>query len=310
VECAPGTDPLLKYFIRNDSAQVDSLKFYDIGNFTIATTGMQSASVIGELWVSYEVELSEPNVPASGLGSFSKSETYSMYSSTGDPFGPDADYVPNINMLGSYIQGNTLTIPETAPRGRYLVNVSWAQKGGTLNELYPWNFNENYNGIVIGGAAQFAPVYYNDTVGTSGASPYNRIYQAYSMVVCIDVVGPGAATIQFQIGLGGVVGGGFNCDLNLLLVSSQFGAPPPQTPSNILKESVAALRQARESYEDKIVEYEALLRAMRAEFDSVSRFRDREGRESRPESSQSHIRRDHRDLADNTRIPLGEGGRV
>ena len=62
VECAPRFNVLSQYFIR--SGQVPSnadSRFYDLGNFSIATAGLQGTSVrLGELWVTYEIELSKP----------------------------------------------------------------------------------------------------------------------------------------------------------------------------------------------------------------------------------------------------------
>jgi len=41
-------------------------RFYNVGNFCYATVGMQATSVIGELWVSYDVELFKPKLPLPG----------------------------------------------------------------------------------------------------------------------------------------------------------------------------------------------------------------------------------------------------
>lgn len=37
-------------------------KLYDLGNFQIATSGMQAASVVGELWMEFTVELIKPKI--------------------------------------------------------------------------------------------------------------------------------------------------------------------------------------------------------------------------------------------------------
>lgn len=63
IECAPSETPFKVYYIRNapisDGAD---LRMYDHGVFTIATVGMQAAATIGELWVSYDVELLKPRI--------------------------------------------------------------------------------------------------------------------------------------------------------------------------------------------------------------------------------------------------------
>jgi len=66
VECAPSLTPVSTMYIRTATslpAGADQ-RFYDLGNFQIATTGMQAAVTIGELWVSYHVELIKPKLPA------------------------------------------------------------------------------------------------------------------------------------------------------------------------------------------------------------------------------------------------------
>lgn len=72
IECLRSRTVLDDLYIRNGTESVPDLKFYDLGNFYIATIGQQTAGVtIGELWVSYEFEFLKPtlasrttNIPA------------------------------------------------------------------------------------------------------------------------------------------------------------------------------------------------------------------------------------------------------
>jgi len=66
VECAPPENPLKLYYIRTGAPQTGSdQRFYDLGKFQIATSGMQANSVnVGELWVSYDVSLCKPSLQA------------------------------------------------------------------------------------------------------------------------------------------------------------------------------------------------------------------------------------------------------
>lgn len=63
VECARDINVLSELFVRNTIpvSGVD-LRFSDIGLFQIATVGMQAASNIGELWVTYDIELIKPKL--------------------------------------------------------------------------------------------------------------------------------------------------------------------------------------------------------------------------------------------------------
>lgn len=62
VECDPRENPFQIQYVRGATPPTgDDLMMYDLGKFTIATTGSQAANItIGELWVTYEVELKKP----------------------------------------------------------------------------------------------------------------------------------------------------------------------------------------------------------------------------------------------------------
>jgi len=64
VECAKSQTVLNDLYVRSgDVPTGQDIRFYDLANFQIATTGMQGTSVnIGELWVSYQVNLRKPKL--------------------------------------------------------------------------------------------------------------------------------------------------------------------------------------------------------------------------------------------------------
>lgn len=97
---------------------VSDAKTYDVGNLFIATQGVTTAPVIGELWVSYDVELITPNTspaPASVLiATGSATDTAPL---TGATLVGNLDISTNAN--------GTITFNET---GEFLVEV---QKIGT-----------------------------------------------------------------------------------------------------------------------------------------------------------------------------------
>lgn len=71
IECDPKQNVMKALFIQpgnNVSAYPDDPRFSAMGNFQIATSGMQAVSVIGELWVSYHVRLSKPQLEGGGVG--------------------------------------------------------------------------------------------------------------------------------------------------------------------------------------------------------------------------------------------------
>lgn len=64
IECSKKQNPLGIYYVRSgDVPDGADQRFYDIGTFQIASVGMQAnAQNIGELWVSYDIELIKPRI--------------------------------------------------------------------------------------------------------------------------------------------------------------------------------------------------------------------------------------------------------
>lgn len=65
IECDPKQNVMRQLFIQPGnlaSSYPDDPRFSALGNFQIATSGMQAISTIGELWVSYHVKLLKPQL--------------------------------------------------------------------------------------------------------------------------------------------------------------------------------------------------------------------------------------------------------
>lgn len=61
IECNPKENPLgIQYVRGNNLPAGQDVKLFDLATFTIAAVGSQQASVVGELWATYEVELFKP----------------------------------------------------------------------------------------------------------------------------------------------------------------------------------------------------------------------------------------------------------
>lgn len=61
IECDPSQTPTIEFYTSQISANGDN-RFVNMGNFQLATVGMQASSVIGELWASFEIELIKPRI--------------------------------------------------------------------------------------------------------------------------------------------------------------------------------------------------------------------------------------------------------
>jgi hypothetical protein len=64
VECMRGRNVLNNLYIREGLTPASTdIRLYDMGNFQIATEGMQTTNIVGELWVTYDVLFRKPRIP-------------------------------------------------------------------------------------------------------------------------------------------------------------------------------------------------------------------------------------------------------
>jgi len=93
LECKPSLTVAPQLYVQQPSiaGQAADARLTDFGTFTIATVGMQATNIVGELWVSYQVELLKPRLSTSlsgeGVGQFRDSGsgvgTTSIFGSAG-----------------------------------------------------------------------------------------------------------------------------------------------------------------------------------------------------------------------------------
>jgi len=126
IECAQTEIPLNAFYVRTgDVGATDSIKWYDLANFQIATQGFQAASVnIGELWVTYLIEFLKPQVPYS-IGGTVNSERLTRSSTTNAaPLGLIG--VTNVGNLNVVASSTTIVVSQVQPQQLYRVEIAWA----------------------------------------------------------------------------------------------------------------------------------------------------------------------------------------
>jgi len=128
IECQRGQTTLSELYVRGTDPPANSdLRLYDLGNFYIATVGMQAASgVAGELWVTYEVELYKPKIqnPLNVDENFDH-WTLDTTATNTDPF-LAAVQVDHSTMTG-ILDGHRYYFPVTVTDGVYL--LAWHYQG-------------------------------------------------------------------------------------------------------------------------------------------------------------------------------------
>lgn len=139
IECSPRETPLPKLWVRTGSyssySTVDP-RLYDMGRFQVATTGMQAAATIGELWVSYDVEFFKPK-----LASYN-SNTLSWHAYGQNTSGSVVLYNPTVSStssLGITLYGSApgytgITVPNL---GRYYATAV-AKAGTSISNWGDW----------------------------------------------------------------------------------------------------------------------------------------------------------------------------
>lgn len=126
VECDPQQVANNLYYCRDSTQGTGTAdnRFYDLGNFQIATVGLPSVAgtVLGELWASYDVSLLKPEV-ASTTASGGQSILAVTSISNAVPFGTSPTSTGPVLATAA---GNVLTFPFV---GTYYLAYQW---GGTV----------------------------------------------------------------------------------------------------------------------------------------------------------------------------------
>lgn len=189
VECAHGENPVEQLYTRDTAVPVGAdPRLYDLGTFQLATVGSQAAAVIGELWVSYTVELYKPKLDTPGSQIFS-----SHYRLNADDVGSPSNYfmnaVPLLPQEGSTLDltigTNTLTWPSTISAGNYLIIYS-LDGIGTVQTVSPT--------IAATSNCSTIAMFHNGTTARTAYTTGSGGNQTDRLAICvaIKITGPGA----------------------------------------------------------------------------------------------------------------------
>lgn len=136
IECDPHQSVMTQLFTRTADVPQGDLRMYDIGKFSIATTGFQAADVnIGELWVTYQVCLVKPKLYAA-LGYFNEwFHSYSEDPDTSHIFGTTFTLGTTNNMTLGMDYFSPLncrfSLPKYPQPVSYQFTILWQNAGST-----------------------------------------------------------------------------------------------------------------------------------------------------------------------------------
>lgn len=195
IECDPKENPYRIQYVRTGSVPTgEDPKTYDLGTFYIATTGFQGTSVnVGELWVSYEVELRKPAIPTTLGYSVNMSHyTANAYTDAIPLNGWSLEY----DTIGLERNGNVITFPENLVPGLYMFTFAWTGdataviapaftmsgmdsstiwNGSTASRVHAAN-GQTVSSYVIALTAYISGSSATLTVGAAGTLPANGSY--------------------------------------------------------------------------------------------------------------------------------------
>jgi len=156
VECDPRRNVMRKFFVQNATTLAgypDDPRFSVLGNFQIATSGVQSPSVVGELWVSYHVRLSKPQIASlSTLQSqpFVHSQWSCLNATTITPINTSSYPSNNGLTITQNISYADVTCSNSLGTGSYLIVLKSVDVGSGTLSTYPTQI------ALLSGAASFA----------------------------------------------------------------------------------------------------------------------------------------------------------
>jgi len=184
VECSPTETVLTNQYVRSGTVTGD-IKLFDLCSLSVATFGGQSGqtNVVGELWVSYDVELRKPQLASTGIGAGSAA-AYAIAATwnTGNLYGSIALSVNSTIALT--FNNNTIFLPVGAS-GYYAFTMAMSFSGtyGAGAATYT-NAHQASNGIGLS--------YYE--TGASGGSNWGQ-------VILVTAPSNQQATISFPTGM-------------------------------------------------------------------------------------------------------------
>lgn len=165
VECSPVNMPLKTLYIQSPNQTTSDRRFMDLGEFNIATAGMQAASTIGELWVSYHVKLSKPALPSlNGLND----DMWTGNTTTGTSGGPFSNIVnTQYGGMNAFVPSSSVNSLCITQPGYYQLTLQFISTGTDFTGVATAGLGSNINGVgqyPWGGPTVAAATAFNSTI--------------------------------------------------------------------------------------------------------------------------------------------------
>lgn len=210
IECAQGEGVLDEMYIRVPDQVVDSKRFYDQGNFSIAVVGTPAASegqLIGELWIAYDIRLLKPRLSTLArisAGDYVAWSAGAASSSFNDLLGPDS--TPDVkfgdldlSIISYTANQDSLQWPDEISSGMYRIEINWrANESDLVSTGTTFGVQAvTFNNCELVDDNYFYPGVALSQVNTSTAYSRSTIVPtvdaySYSFACVLKITGPGA----------------------------------------------------------------------------------------------------------------------
>lgn len=168
IECDPKENPYKVQYVRTGPiSTTEDLKTYDLGEFYVASQGMPGQNTnLGELWITYEVELRKPKVSSfANLDLPSASFLATLNINTTTPFGTNR--VTKYDSIGlAVLDDGTVTIP--AGRGPFVFVVLFS--GVTSTSDFTTSGVNRSSSTLFGGTTRYSNNIYSAITATRAVS--------------------------------------------------------------------------------------------------------------------------------------------
>lgn len=188
IECAPNRTSIPINYIRSTAQPANTdIRLYDLGKLQIALSGIPAAtapagSLLGELWVTYEIVLYKPQV--SNVSFFYQADHFNIGTTWSTPanlggFGTtQAIAVAKTAEVGSNLgwtitNVNELTCPRTLPIGRYMLVLKWVGASTALAAAVTYTLGTGLSVLAIQN---------NNSASASGAAGGETAVQQWSIL--------------------------------------------------------------------------------------------------------------------------------
>jgi hypothetical protein len=125
----------------------DNARFFDLGNFQIATVGCEANQLVGELWVTWDITLYKPQLYGGNLG---RSLLFANFQLASTATGADmfTSSIANVNNTAIVTcVGNTITFPEQYAGATWCVELMVKGTGTTTTPIGPATYTGGMSAV-------------------------------------------------------------------------------------------------------------------------------------------------------------------